>query len=147
MRRAHLLCGAVLLALGAVALAEALRILDDWQGARLMPAALAVVLVLLGAGHLVPAREGPPAARRAWPDAAGWRRVGFVFGALAAYVALLPRLGFLPGTALFVLVLVRFMGTFSWPAAIALAAAVAFAAHAVFTRWLGMPLPSGPLGV
>ena len=58
VRRANLLCGWLLVALGVVSLVEALRLRDDWQGARLMPAALAVVLVALGAGHLVPSMAG-----------------------------------------------------------------------------------------
>ncbi len=139
MRRADLLCGGTLVALGVVSLVEALRIRDDWQGAKLMPAALAVALAVLGAGHAVPALAA--AERLAWPDAAGWRRVVFVFGLLALYVAGLPFLGFLPATALFVLILVRALGAFSWVLAIALTGAIAVASHLVFQRWLGMPLP------
>jgi hypothetical protein len=38
-RRAERLSAAVLAALGALSLIEALRLRDDWQGARLMPRA------------------------------------------------------------------------------------------------------------
>lgn len=145
MRRINLLCGALLLALGVVSLVEALRVKDDWQGARLMPAALAVVLAGLGAGHLVPAAGA--AERPAWPDPRGWRRVAFVFGVLALYVATLPSSGFLPATALLVLILLRALGAFSWPTTLVLAGAIALASHIVFKHWLGMPIPSGLLGL
>ncbi len=139
MRRANLLCGGFLVALGAISLVEALRIRDDWPGARLMPAVLALVLAVLGAGHFVPAMT--PAELPAWPDAPRSRRVAFVFGVLVLYVAVLPPLGFLAATALFVLALLRTLGAFSWTATIVLTGAIASASHVVFKRWLGMPLP------
>lgn len=145
--RAHLACGAILLALGALSLVEALRIRDDWLGAKLMPGALAVVFVALGAGHLVPSATVPAGDAPRWPDAPGWRRVILVFALLAIYVAGLPWLGFLPATAIFVLVLLRGLGDYSWVKAIALTAAIALASYIVFQHLLGMPLPAGPFGV
>ena len=147
MRRANLLCGGLLVALAAVSLLEALRIKDDWQGARLMPAALAVVLVALGVGHLVPSTAGSAAGLPAWPDAPGWRRVAFVFGALVLYVIVLPPLGFLFSTALFVLILLRSLGAYSWALTLVLTGAIAIATHVVFKHWLGMPLPAGLAGL
>lgn len=147
MRRADLVSGVVLLGLAAAALAEALRIRDDWQGAKLMPAAAGMVFLLLGASHLVRAlRMAPEAGGSAWPDAAGWRRVSVVFGALVLYVAALPYLGFLVATAGFLLGLLRLLGTFSWPMTMLLTAVASMASHVVFKVWLGMPLPAGPLG-
>jgi hypothetical protein len=133
----------VLIALGAMSVFEALRVRDDWLGARLAPAAVGVALALLGVAHLL----RPGLERPAWPDPAGRGRVLFVFGALVLYVAGLPFLGFLPASALFILVLLRALGTFSWAATIGLAAAIAIASHLVFRRWLGMPLPPGILGL
>lgn len=52
MRRPHLIVGALLAALGAFSIIEAGRLRDDWQGARLMPAVVGVLLVVLGAGFL-----------------------------------------------------------------------------------------------
>jgi hypothetical protein len=152
VRRASLLCGGLFLALGLLSLVEALRIKDAWQGARLMPAALGVTLIALGTGHLLPsmaghAGAGPAGALPAWPDALARRRVVFMFGALALYVAGLPHLGFLLATALFVLILLRTLGSYSWAMTIALTGAIAGAGHVVFIHWLGMPVPSGFVGV
>ena len=143
MRRTNLACGGVLLALGALALVEALRVRDEWQGARLMPAVVGGVLLLLGAVH--------PWARAVehaeWPERSAGRRVGGVFAVLVLYVVALPWLGFLPATALFLLILLRTLGAFSWAGAIALTVAIALSTHVVFRHWLGMPLPSGVFGI
>ncbi len=147
MRRANLVCGGLLVALGAVSLFEALRIKDDWQGAKLMPAAVGVVLVALGVGHLVPSAADRAAELPTWPDAQRRRRVALMFGVLVLYVVVLPSLGFLPATALFVLILLRALGAFSWPITIVLTGTIAIASHVVFKHWLGMPLPPGPLGL
>jgi putative tricarboxylic transport membrane protein len=147
LRRANLLGGGVLGLLGVISLVEALRIRDDWQGARLMPAALAVVLIALGIAHLAPSMVAPADGSGAWPDAPGRRRVAVVFGLLALYVAGLPLLGFLPATALFLLILLRYLGAFSWATTLVLAGAIAIAAHVVFKHWLAMPLPPGAFGL
>lgn len=141
MRRISLVCGAFLVALGAVALLETLRLRDGWLGARLMPALVGGMLVLAGLAH---GRE--PITPAAWPDRAASARVLAVLVLLALYVALLPSLGFLLATLLFALPLVRALGAMSWPLTLATAAVIALASHVVFKHWLGMPLPSGPLG-
>jgi hypothetical protein len=135
VRRIPLVCGGFLVVLGAVALIEALSLRDGWLGARLMPALVGGMLVLVGLAHL---RE--PVATDVWPDPAGGLRV---LALLVLYVALLPSLGFLLATLLFALPLVRALGAMSWPLTLVTAAAIALACHVVFKHWLGMPLPSG----
>lgn len=143
MRRTNLACGGVLFALGALALVEALRVRDEWQGARLMPAVVGGLLLLLGAAH-----PWARAVERAeWPEGPGARRVGAAFAVLVLYVVVLPWLGFLPATAVFLLILLRALGDFSWAGAIALTVAIALSTHVVFRHWLGMPLPSGVFGI
>jgi hypothetical protein len=39
------------------------------------------------------------------------------------------------------------MASLSWPRIVGLTVAIAVASDVVFRRWLGMPLPSGPLGL
>jgi putative tricarboxylic transport membrane protein len=139
VRRERLVCGGVLFVLGAAAVVEAARLKDDWQGARLMPAVLAIVLVALALAHVRTAPADPAVVD--WPDARGRRRIAVVFVALSIYVALLEPLGFLVSTALFVLVLVRVLGSWSWTTTTALTLSIAIACDVVFRRWLGMPLP------
>jgi putative tricarboxylic transport membrane protein len=132
----------VLAALGVFALVEASRLRDDWQGARLMPVVVGVVLVVLGLAHLRAPGEPTPVA---W-DPGARRRVLAMFATLALYVAGLPVIGFVAATALFILILLLWLGDFSWPVTLATTMTVAVASHLVFQRWLGMPLPSGPFG-
>ena len=124
-----------------MALLEAFRLRDGWLGARLMPALVGGILVLVGVAHAT-----EPTAPVAWPDAAGARRVVALLVLLALYVALLPWLGFLIATLLFALPVVRGLGPTSWTRSLATAAAIAIGSHVVFKHWLGMPLPAGPLG-
>lgn len=132
----------MLAALGVFALVEAARLRDGWQGARLMPAVVGMVLVALGIAHLgLPAA---PAAAAVGMEAR--RRVLVMFSTLALYVAALPVLGFLPATAFFILILLAWLGEFSWPVTLGTTLVVAVASHVLFQRWLGMPLPSGPFG-
>jgi putative tricarboxylic transport membrane protein len=136
--RASVVSGGLLLLLGLLSIAEALRVRDDWLGAKLMPLIVGGVLVLLGAAHLV----GPAEAKPAWPDAASARRVVVMFMALALYVALMPVLGFLLATFLLALALVRMLATYSWTRTLLTTAGIAVGSHVVFQRWLGMPLPA-----
>ena len=132
--------GVLLLLLGTASVVEAFRIKDDWSGAKLMPVVAAVALLAVGAAHFaVPPRRGD---RVAW---SGRARVGLVIAVLVSYVATLTTLGFLLTTVVMLLVLIRGVGGYSWPAAIGLAVALGGACHVVFRVWLGMPLPEGAL--
>ena len=142
MKRGLTVAGAVLIALGVLSLIEAFRLKDDWLGAKLMPAIVGVVLVVLGVAHAT-YRGDEPAP---WPDGPGLRRVVLMFGVLVLYVAVLPVVGFALATAVFVLVIVRALGTYSWPVSAAWTVAIAVVSHLVFKHWLGMALPAGPLG-
>ena len=85
MCRISLVCGGFLVALGAVALLEALCMRDAWTGAPLVPALAGGLLVIFGMAHV-----WGPAAPVSWPDAAGARRVVGLLVLLALYVAVLP---------------------------------------------------------
>jgi hypothetical protein len=70
VRRTSLLSAGILLVLGVFALVEALRLRDDWLGAKLRPA-----------------------ATPEWPEAAGFRRVALIFVVLALDLPLATRMG------------------------------------------------------
>jgi hypothetical protein len=138
LRRAELLAGVVLAVLGALSLVEALRLRDDWQGARLMPGALGVVLVALALGHLTMRAS---VAGPAWPEPAAGRRVAALMLMLIGYVVVLPVVGFLVSTALFVLVVLRALRAGGWLRCLVLTVVIAAGCELVFRQWLGMPLP------
>ena len=141
MRRTPWIEGLVLVTLGVSAIVEGLRLKDNWQGAKLMPAVVGAALVVLGVAH---GRLREP--RLAWPARDGLRRVMALLIAVTLYVAVLPSVGFLPATAALVLIVVRTVGPLSWPRTAVATVAIAIASHVVFKHWLGMPLPAGPLG-
>ena len=64
VKRGITVAGAALAALGALSLIEAFRLKDDWLGAKLMPAVVGVLLILLGVAHAaLPGVSGRPGPR------------------------------------------------------------------------------------
>jgi len=63
-----------------------------------------------------------------------------------ALVLLLNVLGMVVATLLFLLVLFRFIDRQPWPLSLAVAVAIAGLNFLVFTYWLRVPMPVGPLG-
>jgi len=61
--------------------------------------------------------------------------------ALILYAALLPRLGFIASSLALVVLASRLMGARGWWRPVVLGLGVAGAAHLLFARWLGVPLP------
>ena len=83
----------------------------------------------------------------AWlPDRQGAWRLGVVVGATALLIVLAPWLGMTPATALFLLVLLRFLEGHAWPIVLGVSVATAAANWAIFAHWLGVPFPTGVLG-
>jgi hypothetical protein len=81
------------------------------------------------------ASGGPPAATRGLAASA---MTGLV---LVLYALALPRAGFLASSFALVVIVSRLMGLAGWWRPAALALGVTAASHAVFARWLGVPLP------
>lgn len=64
-------------------------------------------------------------------------------GLLVAYVALMPVLGFVLDTVLFLVAMMRYSGVDSYGASVSLAAALGVVLHYVFGEFLHIPLPEG----
>jgi putative tricarboxylic transport membrane protein len=91
----------------------------------------------------VRARERGPA----WaPRGAALRHVVVVLGVTIAFVALIKTLGMVLGSALFLAVLVRYLGRHSWFVVLSVAAGAAVFNYLVFAHWLRVPFPEGPFG-
>ena len=150
MRRADVITGASLLALAVAFSAGALTHYSYWgpngPGPAFLPFWLGVVMALLAAlllaGALRSREPGDP-----WlPRGQGLKRLAVVLGATVALVALLNVVGMVLGTALFLIVLVRFLDRTPWPLALAVAIGTAGINFLVFTRWLKVPMPVNVLG-
>ena len=150
MRLADRVAAVLLLVFGAGYAATAARAYTyrgaHGPGSGFFPFWLGVVMAALAALLLVGAvRQTEPGP--AWlPDRHGARRLGVVVGATALFIVLAPWLGMTLATALFLLVLLRFLEGHAWPLVLGVSAATAAANWAIFAHWLGVPFPTGVLG-
>ncbi len=151
MRRADRIAGAALLALSVAFGAAALRYYTYWSpngpGPAFLPFWLSVVMGVLAAMLLIGAlRERDPGGP--WlPAGEGRVRIAAVLGATIVFVALLKVTGMILGTALFLVVLLRFLDRNPWSLALGVAAATSGLIYLVFTYWLRVPFPVSALGI
>ena len=111
--------------------------LPFWLG--LVMAGLAVMLIVRASRQ---AESGP-----AWlPGGRALARLVVVIVATTAFIWILPVLGMTLTTALFLVVLLRFLEGHTWTATLGVAVATAAANWLVFIRWLHVPFPPGVLG-
>ncbi|MGH6739588.1 MAG: tripartite tricarboxylate transporter TctB family protein [Bradyrhizobium sp.] len=75
------------------------------------------------------------------------RQVGAVLLPTAVYVGLVPYTGIYVASALLIVVFMRWFGSYSWLAAVGVAAVVVVLTFLMFEMWFLVPLPKGPLEV
>ena len=75
-----------------------------------------------------------------------WRKLAVVLLTLTAYAGALEPLGFIPATALMLLVLFRAVDPLTWPVAIGAAVGTTAVVYAIFGLGLGTQFPMGLLG-
>ena len=150
MRGADRFAGAGLLALGIAFGAGALKQYDYWgpngPGPAFLPFWLGLAMAVLATALLVGALRSTEPGEAWFPRGEGLRRLVLVLGASTALVLLLNVLGMVVATLLFLLVLFRFIDRQPWPLSLAVAVAIAGLNFLVFTYWLRVPMPVGPLG-
>jgi hypothetical protein len=150
VRTADRVGAVVLLVLAVAYTATAARRYTYWDangpGSGFFPVWLGTGLAALAALMLVGAvPRGSPGP--AWlPRGHGAVRLGAVVVATAAFVALIPVLGMVLGTALFLAILLRALEGHSWPATVGVAVGTAVVNWALFAKWLKVPFPVGVLG-
>ena len=115
-------------------------------GSGFFPFWLGLVLAVLSALLLASALRRPDPGPGWLPRGHGAARLVVVVLVTAAFIALLPLLGMVLGTALFLAVLLRMLEGHSWRTTLAVAAGAAAANWAVFVLWLKVPFPVGVLG-
>ena len=80
------------------------------------------------------------------PDRAGWLKIAIVLGAMVAVVLLLERVGFRLTMLGMYLAVLYGLGRRDFVVSPLIAIAGSFGIFHVFTKWLDVPLPTGPLG-
>jgi len=151
VRSADRITAALLLAFSVAFSAGALKQYQWWgpggPGPAFLPFWLGLVMAFLALGLLVRSiRQASPGD--AWlPRGEGLRDILVVLGATVAFVALLNFAGMVIGTALYLLVLVRYLGRHRWWVTLAVAVGAAFFNWLVFVHWLRVPFPEGKLWI
>ena len=151
MRNADRVTAALLLAFSVAFAAGALKQYQWWgsggPGPAFMPFWLGLVMACLALGLLIRSvKQRDPGA--AWfPRGEGLRDILVVLGATTLFVALLNVLGMVIGTAIYLGVLVRYLGRHRWWITGAVAVAAAFFNWLVFVHWLHVPFPEGMLWI
>jgi putative tricarboxylic transport membrane protein len=150
VRTADRIGAAILLALAVAYTATAVGRYTYWTatgpGAGFFPFWLGLVLALLSSLMLVSAVRQPDAGAAWLPTGHGAARFVVVVVVTGLFIALLPLLGMVLGTALFLGVLLRMLEGHSWRATLAVAVGAAVANWALFVQWLKVPFPVGVLG-
>ena len=116
--------------------------LDDAIGPRAFPLLVSGVMIVLCLLNLV------GLARKSGdePAALGWSEMAMtVLGVV--YCVLMPVLGYVLSTALFMAGGIRVMGEKRWPLTLVVAVAMSLVSWGLFARMLGVTLPTSPLGL
>lgn len=150
MNKAETAAGSVFVVLGVLVLLETLKFpyfLEGVPGPGFLP--LWVSFGIIGTGLVLTAQGIPrrlaPRDEIMWPDAAGWRRVGLMLGALAVSLLLLEMLGFMVTVTLFMAVVIFCLGVRSWRMLVSVPLLSAIGLYGIFAVWLRVPLPKGIL--
>jgi hypothetical protein len=145
VRNTDRITAALLLVVSSAFAAGALKYYKWWghdgPGPAFLPFWLGVVMACLAALMLF--RSSKDQIAEWMPKGEAGKRVLVVLGVTAAFIALLKVLGMVVGTALFLVVLVRYLGRHPWRVTIAIALAAAGLNWLVFVHWLRVPMPEG----
>lgn len=150
MRRADRFSAVVIL-VGSLVLMWAARQLPESHtfgpGPEFLPFWLGALMAGLAVLLFVSAGQRPAAAEaKVFPGLAALLPLGLTVGGLAAYILTLERLGFLLGTGLLTLFLLRAVMRERWGMTLLVAALNAAALQVIFRTLLGVSLPKGPFG-
>lgn len=150
MRNADRISAALLLA-GAVAFsAAALKYYayssPEGPGPAFLPFWLGLAMALLAGAMLVRSLRARSSGPDWAPRGVALRHVAVVLVVTVAFVALIKTLGMVLGSALFLAVLVRYLGRHAWTVVLGVAAGAAAFNYVVFAHWLRVPFPVGPFG-
>jgi hypothetical protein len=149
MRRADIAAAAAAVALAAAMLLGAWRLeywLDFAPGPGFFPRWVAAAGALVGLGLLVRALRRPDPSPIDWPDRAGRIRVIATAAVLAVLVPAVETAGFVTAAAAFMLVVLLAVERCRVVPSLLSTAVTVGLVYGVFGRWLGVPLPRGPLG-
>lgn len=148
MKHLDLISGVVLLVVGTALFFKSLSYpvgTFRTPGAGLFPLSASILLLILSAILTLQAflsKKGKGLAPVPFfPEKKTPRRIFLGFAGMIAYRYLLPVVGFVPSTGLFIFFLIKFLGGYGWKTSLFYAVVMALVAHALFQVWLKIPMP------
>ena len=147
MRSADRVTAVLLLAFSAAFSAGALKQYSWWgpggPGSAFLPFWLGLVMAILAVMLLLKSLRDPERGADWLPRGEGLRDMLVVLGVTIAFVALLNVLGMVIGTAVYLAVLIWYLGRHPWWTTLGIAVAAAGFNWLVFVHWLRVPMPEG----
>ena len=147
MRAADLVTAAVLMAIGGVVIADALRIGIGWgtdgPQSGFLPFWLGLLMVVTCAVIFVQALRRVPS--KAFVGREQLAPVLKVLWPAVALVIVTQWLGLYVAAALYTGLYMRWIGRHSWPAVLTVAILFPLATFLIFEKWFLVPMPKGPL--
>jgi hypothetical protein len=147
VRSADRVTAVLLLAFSVAFAAGALKQYSWWgpggPGSAFLPFWLGVVMFLLALMFLIRSLKDKNPGASWLPRGEGLRDMLVVLGVTIAFVALLNVLGMVIGTAVYLAVLIWYLGRHRWWVTLGIAIAAAGFNWLVFVHWLRVPMPEG----
>ena len=151
MRSTDRVTAALLLAFAVAFSAAAIKQYQWWgpggPGPAFVPFWLGLVMAILALMMLTRSLKQKDPGASWFPRGEGLRDMLVVLGVTIAFVALLNFLGMVIGTALYLAVLVRYLGKHPWWMTLAIALGAAGFNWLVFVHWLRVPFPEGKIWI
>lgn len=148
--KAVLIEGTVFVIIGLVCVTEAIRMalrgsthLKTPFGPDQYIAVVGFILIILGLAYLLSHSKRSLGEEKIKPKML--IKTGSTVLIMAAYIVLIPVLGYILATAVFFLLMNRTVGVKSWVANIITTILCAISLYAIFVFWLGMVFPRGSL--
>ena len=110
----------------------------------LFPLLASIILILLSAILIIQAflkKTGEGFSKPFFPGKEAPKRIFGGFLALVGFRCLLPVIGFACSTSLFILLLAKFLGNYSWKVSLLFSILTALIAYYLFQVWLKIPMP------
>ena len=147
MRNADRVTAALLLAFAVAFSVGAVKNYQWWgsggPGPAFVPFWLGLVMGLLALTMLIRSLRAPYPGEAWFPRGQGLRDMLVVLAVTVAYVALLDVTGMVVGTALYLAILIRYLGKHRWWVTLSVALGAGLFNWVVFVHWLRVPMPEG----